>query len=752
MKQFETLCSYAHLKTAWEEVKAKRAGGGVDGESIATFEVNLRKNLEDLSEELRMGRWKPYPYLRIEIPKKTSEKRQIGMLSVRDKIVQQGIRLLVEPSCEKIFFPCSFGYRPGKGAVAAIRKVKKLCQKSCNRFIVRLDIDDFFNHVDHTVLEKRIKGVTQDPEIQRLIMLCVKMGAVTANDKWKESEEGLHQGAVLSPCLANLYLHSFDQFVLNLTKEYVRYADDFVILCPDRATAERILASTEAYLKDRLHASLNPPVISEIKDGFEFLGIRLDKETLSLADKKKSDLLAHINSFQLTPQGLKGPDAKRWKGIAAYYGELLTQAELQTLDQALYTVFEKNIQQNWRHFTSKETLAAALRDIVFLTEDFRHHHEAILEQLINVYLSCKHTTSEKDAKETNRRLILSRKHEYQKKESEHAELVVTRPGMALGLAQNRVTLKENGLLTASIPPANLKHVSILSNGVSISSNLLSFLMENKIPLDLFTWNGKHIGSFLSPSSLQCALWEKQTACETGQRHRLAGALIEGKLTNQLNLVKYFHKYHKAKAEAYSSLIDELESHVKTFRQFLASSPYGEDSFIQKLSAYEAQGALKYWACIRALLADDGAGFEGRVQKGATDIVNAMLNYGYTILYSRIWVALLRAQLNPYESIIHVRQPGKPTFSFDVIEPFRAQAVDRVVITLVQKKEPVTLQDGLLTDESKRLLVKNITERLQKREKYRGDEISLDDIIRRQAQEIAGFFRDGERYLPYKAKW
>ena len=752
MTQFETLCSVAHLKKAWEDVKSKKAGGGVDGETLSTFEVNLLPNLEILSRELKTGQWKPFPYLRIVIPKKKTEKRQIGMLSIRDKIVQQGIRLLIEPICEKVFYPCSYAYRPGKGAVSAIKRLRKLCAKDGNRFVLRLDIDDYFNHIDHEILASRLRGITQDPEIQRLVMLCVKMGAVSKDNDWKESEEGLHQGAVLSPCLANLYLHSFDQFVLSVTKEYVRYADDFVILCPNREFAVKMLADAESYLKQRLHATLNSPVISEIKDGFEFLGIRLDKQTISLAEQKQSDIHEHIGTFYLTQNGLKGVDSKRWKGIRAYYGELLSQAELQVLDQALYAVLEKNISMNWRKFPRKEAVAEALKDIEFITEDFRYHSAAIKDQLLNTYLSCKHVDADTEMHSTNRKLILSRKHEYRKKEAEHAELVVTRPGMALGLAKNRVTLKENGILIASIPPANLKHVSVQSAGVSISSNLLAFLMENKIPLDLFTRKGHHVGSFLSPSSLQCLLWAKQSDCPSERRNRLAGALIEGKLTNQLNLVKYFHKYHKARTEEYRSLVEELDQHVKSFKAFLSSKPYGNDGFIQNLTTFEAQGALKYWAYVRSLLADDAVGFEGRVQQGAQDVVNSMLNYGYAILYTRIWEALLWAQLNPYDSIIHVRQSGKPTFSYDVIELFRAQAVDRVVISLVQKKEPLAVQDGLLTDESRKLLAKNITERLQKREKYRGEELSLDTIIRRQAQEIADFFQEGSRYLPYKAKW
>lgn len=300
-KTFSTLCSLVHLTQAWEDVKAKKAGGGVDGETIATFEVNLEQNLQTIREELMAGKWEPYPYLRIEIPKKITQKRQIGMLTVRDKIVQQAIRLLFEPSCEKMFLPCSYGYRPGKGAVCAINKVKSLCEKPQNRFLLRLDIDDYFNHINHDKLERRVHGISQDSELVRLIMLCVKMGAVTKHLSWKESEEGIHQGAVLSPCLANLYLHSFDVFVTSKNRNYVRYADDFVIFCQTREEAEQLLVLAEDFLKEKLELSLNPPVISEVKDGFEFLGIVMGKGPLQISASKKEALLNNISTFVFTP-------------------------------------------------------------------------------------------------------------------------------------------------------------------------------------------------------------------------------------------------------------------------------------------------------------------------------------------------------------------------------------------------------------------------------------------------------------------
>ena len=751
-KTFSTLCSIEHLTRAWEDVKAKKAGGGVDGETIATFEVNLERNLQTIREELMAGKWEPYPYLRIEIPKKITQKRQIGMLTVKDKIVQQAIRLLFEPSCEKMFLPCSFGYRPGKGAVSAINKVKSLCGKPHNRFLLRLDIDDYFNHINHEKLEKRIRGISQDPELVRLIMLCVKMGAVTKNLSWKESEEGVHQGAVLSPCLANLYLHSFDVFVTSKNRSYVRYADDFVIFCQTREEAEELLKKTEGFLQEKLDLALNPPIISEVKDGFEFLGIIIGKGPLQLSPAKKEALIGHIESFQLTPGGMSRQAMKKWQGIQAYYGKLLSQEVLQELDQALYTVLKTLIAENHKEFPSKSVIEMALKDIHFLTLSFREHEAAIKENLVSEYLEKKKATGQTREMQQNRKVVLKRKHEYRKLEEANAELIVTRPGIAIGLAKNRVTLKANGVVVTSVPTGNLKHISIFSEGVSLSSNVIRFSLENKIPLDIYSGKGKHIGSFLSTNSFQCEMWQQQVLCPQEKRNRLGATLIEGKLTNQLNLIKYFHKYHKSRTEEYQTLVEEMEAQVKAYKHFMKEIPYESAICVEKIMAYESQGALKYWAYIRSLLEDDAVGFEGRTGKGATDLVNCMLNYGYAILYSRVWQALLKAQLNPYDSVIHVRQKGKPTFVYDVVELFRAQAVDRVVFALVQKREPVEVKDGMLSDSGKRLLAKNITERLQKREKYRGEEKSLMQIIYSQVQEIAAFITSGERYLPYKAKW
>lgn len=261
-----------------------------------------------------------------------------------------------------------------------------------------------------------------------------------------------------------------------------------------------------------------------------------------------------------------------------------------------------------------------------------------------------------------------------------------------------------------------------------------------------------MGGFLKASSCQCELWEQQSSAEVIRRNTLAATIIEGKVVNQLYLAKYFNKYHKNSHHHSVELLEKIVDAVKLTKHFVEAADKTDKRFVQQLMAHEAQCALNYWAYVKELLSDDDVGFDGREQQGAVDMVNVMLNYGYALLYARVWRALLGNGLNPYDSVIHVRQSGKPTFVYDVVELFRAQAVDRVVFSLVQKKESVSVENGLLKEDSKKLLVKNLLERIQKRENYRGENISLDKIIWRQCNEIAQYFSAKAKFKPYKSKW
>ena len=333
---FQSLCAEATLQVAWRQVKGKNSTGGIDGMSLVEFERDLYKQLQSLITDIKNGQWKPQPYLQIEIPKRNKEeRRKLGLLSVRDKVVQQAIKFLIEPRCERLFVGNSYGYRPGKGATKAIRRSLSECNIKKNLWVLRLDIDDFFDSVDHSILNSRLNALINDTEIVRLIMLVTKMGRVTKDNSWIEANKGIPQGAVLSPLLANIYLHSFDQFVLYRKLSYVRYADDFIILCETREQAENVLGETTKYLRNKLNLSLNTPIVMEIDKGFEFLGITLWKHNISISEAKKQELLERIAILEFDACGFSAVSSKSWNGMYNYYAQLLPQSDLELFDQAL---------------------------------------------------------------------------------------------------------------------------------------------------------------------------------------------------------------------------------------------------------------------------------------------------------------------------------------------------------------------------------------------------------------------------------
>ena len=749
---YATLCSEETLYEAWKAVKGKNSAGGIDGITLSCFEDNLAKYISELADELKAGTWAPEPYFSIEIPKKKNEVRKLGLLSVKDKIVQYAIKMLIEPLFENLFVDNSYGYRPNKGHTKAVRRTQNECMKKKNKWALRLDIDNYFDSINHHLLAARLHAFIPDEEIVRLIMLSVQMGVVNKKLKWSDTLDGVPQGAILSPLLSNFYLHPFDTYVLTLCRSYVRYADDFCLLCESHEQAKTLLKQLSVYLQTHLGLSLNPPMVTELRKGIEFLGILISKEGLNLSPQKETDLKERIENLNITQKGFLPESIRSWKGVKNYYGILLPQPVLLKLDDCLYDRMKRMIADSYRQIANRAVLKRIVSEIDYLSNEYQLHKKRVIQDYVDVYDLHKGADKERKAKEQNKKIIDQRKAEYRKREGEGSELLINTYGCFIGLSGRGITVKQQGKIIAQKPIGALSHITISSKGVTLSSNLIDYCLANKISIDFFNSSGVHTGSILSNKYIESTLWNKQAQCGIEKRFHLAASMIEAKLRNQFNLVKYFHKYHKHCYDALSNKHEELSLFYSQFKVFLHEMCVTDEKFLTLLVGYESQGAVKYWAYIRELLSDDDVGFVKRERKGATDLVNCMLNYGYAILYSRVWQALLGAKLNPFDSIIHVRQPGKPTFVYDVVEMFRSQVVDRVVVALIQKGKSLKVEKGLLDDDTRKLLAKSVLERLNRYEKYRGEEMTMEQIIRRQAKEIADWVDADKNYKPYIAKW
>lgn len=752
--QFSILCNESTLYDAWNVIKQKGAIGGIDGVTIDDFNKEKVNQIRILKEELSNGAWKPQPYLQISIPKtkKPEEFRILGMAAIRDKIVQQAIRKIIEPRLERLFLDNSYAYRHKKGALKTIKYIVRQCGNKENQFALRLDVENFFDNIDHAILQQRLTAIGVENELIRIIMLSVKMGKVAkGSNVWIESTKGVPQGAVLSPLLANLYLHSFDQFVTSKSVPYARYGDDSFVLCKTREQAETIKEQANKYLKEKLSLSLNTPAISSVEEGFDFLGVTIRQQGVSISEQKKKELEKRIWGLSINEEGFVEKSRKTWEGLQNYYAKLLPQEDLEYFDATLIKRI-RMIVEIANVFKNKKSLLSAFSNIRFLSKKYCEHSKQHADELVSFFLNNINKEKQIENEKKNVKIIQSRKKEYRKIETETSGLLVNRPGVFIGLTKRGITATYKGTVLSHHHKDNLSQIIVTGQGVTISSNLIGFCLSNKIPIDFFDHQGSHIGSVLNAKSIQNSLWEKQCVADATIKKTIALCIIQGKIKNQYGLLKYFHKYHKKHYPNLHSKMIDMEEGVENFIKWSKSTSFMDVDYIQKLMGHEAQVAIRYWNYIRELVSDDKVGFERREHKGATDLVNSMLNYGYAILYVRVWQALLAAKLNPFDSLIHVRQEGKPTLVYDMVEIFRSQVVDRVVISLVQKGQDLEVRKGLLTDQTRQLLVKSVMERLSRYEKYQGEDIKMEQIILRQAKLLAKAFDGIEKFKPYVAKW
>ena len=270
------------LYQAWLKVKANKGGVGTDYQSLEGFERNLEQNLHKLQEELRTGSYQPRPIRRVYIEKPGSlDKRPLGIPCVRDRVVQAALRLVVEPIFEWIFQPGSYGFRPRRGCKDALREVDRLL-KAGYRWVVDADIDSYFDSILHEPLLKEVERHIGDGRVLGLLEMFLKQGIMEGLAQWSP-QKGIPQGAVISPLLANLYLHSVDGAMAAAGFRMVRYADDLVILCCSRQEAAEALRLLQDQMMEkglRLHSEKTRLVdVSTSGQGFDFLGYHFEGGT-----------------------------------------------------------------------------------------------------------------------------------------------------------------------------------------------------------------------------------------------------------------------------------------------------------------------------------------------------------------------------------------------------------------------------------------------------------------------------------------
>jgi group II intron reverse transcriptase/maturase len=395
---WEAVFSRENMQTAQKRVESNKGAAGIDGMEVTDLRGYLKAHWLEMRAVLESGKYQPSPVRRVEIPKPDGGVRQLGIPTVIDRLIQQAIAQVLTPMFEEVFSPHSYGFRPGRSAHQAVEQSQEYIRQGYD-WVVDIDLEKFFDRVNHDMLMARVARVVKDKRVLKLIRAYLESG-VMVNGVVMETEEGTPQGGPLSPLLSNIMLTDLDRELEEREHKFARYADDCNIYVKTERAGERVLKSVKQYLEKKLKLKVNPKKSKvERATRAKFLGfsfwkrkgevyIRLAKRTKErFAEKirrltkrtrsgKMEDIMSEINRYTC--------------GWIGYFRLATTPSVYQELDEWIRRRLRQMQWKRWKRGTTRYQELVRLgvpRERAALgaggTSSWRMSHSPIIHEALN---------------------------------------------------------------------------------------------------------------------------------------------------------------------------------------------------------------------------------------------------------------------------------------------------------------------------------------------------------------------------------
>jgi len=332
-----------------------------------------------------------------------------------------------------------------------------------------------------------------------------------------------------------------------------------------------------------------------------------------------------------------------------------------------------------------------------------------------------------------------------------SQLFISGFGLFVGKKSERVVVRKDKSICAQVPLMRLQELVIASRGISLSSDLLEELCQRGIRVACINGSGKPFALITSPM-LTATVETRRAQFEASNNNYgadLCRWIVAGKLHNQEKLMRYFAKSRDGERR---QALEKTAAILRKLRKAALQVPGSSAGEVRsELMGLEGTGGRVYWKEIGNTL-PDALGFTGRSHQGATDAVNAALNYGYGILTSHVWGAVMNAGLEPFAGFLHVDRSGKPSLVLDLVEEFRQPVVDRAILAWLNKGGQLALVRGLLDGGSRENVAARVLMRLNATEQHWGKQHQIRSIVQMQARLAASAVRGLRPYRPFSFKW